>query len=72
MNCIKEFAVYKEISQEVSKVETLTTKDNNSVLVKRLRIHFWNNFKTFTFCLDYNINDYIQFERDYKLKELGL
>ena len=72
MNCVREFAIYKEIYQEISKSETIVTKDTNSILVKKIRIYFWNNNKTFTICIDYNINDYIKFERDYKLKKLGL
>ena len=72
MNCIREFAIYKEIYQEISKSETIVTKDTNSILVKKIRIYFWNNNKTFTLCIDFNINDYIKFERDYKLKKLGL
>ena len=72
MNCIREFAIYKEIYQEISKSETIVTKDTNSILVKKIRIYFWNNNKTFTLCIDFNINDYIKFERDYKLKKIGL
>lgn len=72
MNCVREFAIYKEIYQEISKSETIVTKDTNSILVKKIRIYFWNNNKTFTLCIDFNINDYIKFERDYKLKKLGL
>lgn len=75
IECVREFINYiehGEIKVDISKSEIIYDHDVNSILVQKLRIHFWNNHKTFTLFFDYNVNDYIQFERDYKLKNLGI
>lgn len=63
---IKEFVIYKEVKQDIFKFFTVSYKGNDYI-----RIEFLNNFKTFTaFYNDYPINDYIQFEREYKLNTI--
>jgi hypothetical protein len=72
IECIREFANYKGYKYEIEKSEIIYDRDINSIIVQRLRIHFWNISKTFTFLINFNINTYIQFERNYKLTKLGL
>lgn len=72
MKCIKKYVIYKGYIQEISKSETIITKNVNSKTIQRLRIHFWNSNKTHTLSIDYDISDYIQFKRNYNLEELGI
>ena len=66
VDIIKDFVIYKEIKQEISNFHNVTYKGDTYI-----RIHFWNNYKTFrAFYNDYPINDYIQFEREYKLNTI--
>lgn len=66
VDIIKEFAIYKEIKQEISSFNNISYKGEDYI-----RIHFWNDYKTFrAFYNDYPINDYIQFEREYKLNTI--
>lgn len=69
---VREFSNHKGYKYEIEKSEIIYDRDINSNIVQRARIYFWNNSRTFTFLIDFNINHYIQFKRNYRLTKLGL